>query len=324
MAFDIGKFAAQMPANRPVTIETVTEEILELKGDWAENTFYIGQRLNEAKELLPHGEWLPWLEKKVQFSQRTAQKFMLVARAYEGNPQLVRELGSEKAFALLALPEEDRKQIASEGVVVDGKTKPAADLTKRDIQKIVQERKAEPEKPQAGCRSVEEYLQERAQEDGEYREILREMRDQLGRHLEFAQTRQDGISVLKRIFSNRGGMAGADVLYTGRGVGLEVHRLRGNHIKRSWTEVWDHLAVLALQEAARPKPEGQLMISGWMPGGTNPGHPCSCAVLLDLYGDGKLKKTFYYWTGTEWQFDDIDEEVAILPVKWMEIPEVEV
>ena len=323
MAFDISKFAVGAAANRPVTIETVTEEILDLKRDFAENSFYIGQRLNEAKELLPHGEWLPWLEGRVNFSQRTAQKFMQIAREYEGNPKLVRELGSEKAFALLALPEEEREKIAVEGAVVDGKTKAAADLTTRDVKQIVQERKAEPEKPQAGCRSVEEYLREREQEDGEYREILREMRDQLGKHLEFAQTRQDGIGVLKQVFSNRGGTAGKDAFYTGRGVGLDLHRLRGPNIKRTWTEVWDHLAVLALQEAARPKPEGQLMIAGWMPGGTNPGHSCTCAVLVDLRGEGDLKKAFYRWTGKRWEFDAIDEEVAILPVKWMEIPEVE-
>ena len=327
MAFDISKFAAGAAANRPVTIETVTEEILELKGDFAENSFRIGERLNEAKELLGHGEWLPWLEGKVNFSERTAQKFMALAREYEGSPHLVRELGSEKAFALLALTEEERQRIVAEGAFVDGKTKAAADLTTRELKQIVAERKAEPvaEKTQAGCRSVEDYLRERAQKDGEYREILREMRDQLVQHLGFAQTREDGICVLKQVFSTRGGMAGPNALYTGRGVGLELHRIRGEHIKRTWTEVWDHLAVLTLQEAARPKPkpEGQLMISGWMPGGTNPGHSCTCAVLVDLRGEGDLKKAFYRWTGKRWEFDAIDEEVAILPVKWMELPEVE-
>jgi hypothetical protein len=93
---------------------------------------------------------------------------------------------------------------------------------------------------------------------------------------------------------------------------------------RTWTEVWDHLAVLTLQEAALPKPEpeGQLMISGWMPGGTNPGHPCTCAAVIRL-PSGNAKKTFYRWSGTRWEFDGIDEKVAILPLKWMELPEVE-
>ena len=84
------------------------------------------------------------------------------------------------------------------------------------------------------------------------------------------------------------------------------------------------MAVLTLQEAARSKAEVQMMISGWMPGGTNPEHACTCAVLVDIRNDGKLHKSFYRWTGKRWEFDVIDEEVAILPTKWVEIPEVEV
>ena len=141
MGFDLAKFASTMPGNRPRTIETVTEEILDIKQRVAEDFMELGQRLCEAKELLPHGEWLPWLEGRVQFSERTAQKFMQLAREYEANPKLASDLGSEKAFALLALPKEEREQIAREGMVVDGKTKLASDLTKKDIQRAVRERR---------------------------------------------------------------------------------------------------------------------------------------------------------------------------------------
>lgn len=247
MAFDISKFASGAAANKPVTIETVTEEILELKGDWAENTFYIGQRLNEAKELLPHGEWLPWLEGRVNFSQRTAQKFMQIAREYEGNPKLVRELGSEKAFALLALPEEEREQIAAEGAVVDGKTKPAADLTKRDIQKIVQERKTEPEKPQFSSRSEQEYLREREEEDERFRNLLWRFRSAFADCLRVCDTRQDGIYSLKERFkyAASGGPNGG---WQGSPKGLTAYGSDRQRIERTWTEVWDHLAVIALQD----------------------------------------------------------------------------
>ena len=252
MAFNIGKFAAQMPANRPVTIETVTEEILDLKRDWAENTFYIGQHLNEAKELLPHGEWLPWLEEKVQFSQRTAQKFMQLAREYEGNPHMVAELGSEKAFALLALPEEEREQIAEKGAVVDGKTKPAADLTKRDIQKIVQERKAEPEKPQSSSRSAQEYLREREEEDERFRNLLWRFRSAFADCLRVCDTRQDGIYSLKERFKYAAS-SGPNGGWNGSPKGLTAYGSDRKRIERTWTEVWDHLAVIALQDAGYEK-----------------------------------------------------------------------
>ena len=125
----------------PRTIETVTQEIVDLKRKTGEGIVAIGQRLLEAKELLPHGEWLPWLEQKVDFSERTAQKFMALAKGYAENPQLAADLGSEKAFALLALPGEERQQIVTEGVTVDGKTKAAADLTTREVKQIVAERR---------------------------------------------------------------------------------------------------------------------------------------------------------------------------------------
>ena len=140
MAFEIGNFAANLSSMRPRTIEVVTEEAREAKAQITTGFLDLGARLNEAKEMLPHGEWLPWLEREMQFSERTAQKFMALAREYEGNPQLASDLGSEKAFALLALPKEDREEIAANGATVNGKTKAPADLTTREVKQIVAER----------------------------------------------------------------------------------------------------------------------------------------------------------------------------------------
>lgn len=61
-------------------IETITAEIRILKARAGEDIIGIGQRLIEAKEQLPHGEWLPWLENEVQFSERSAQQFMRIAK----------------------------------------------------------------------------------------------------------------------------------------------------------------------------------------------------------------------------------------------------
>jgi hypothetical protein len=140
MAFEIGAFASKLASTRPRTIEVVTEEAHEAKAQITTGFLDLGARLNEAKELLAHGEWLPWLEREMQFSERTAQKFMALAREYEGNPQLASDLGSEKAFALLALPREEREEIAQHGATVNGKAKAASDLTTREVKQIVAER----------------------------------------------------------------------------------------------------------------------------------------------------------------------------------------
>lgn len=246
MAFDISKFAAQMPSGRPRTIETVTQDILQIKQRVGEDFMELGHCLCEAKEMLPHGEWLPWLSQQVNFSERQAQKFMQLFREYSSNPQLAFDLGSEKAFALLALPMEEREEIAQNGATVDGKTKPASDLTKREVQQIVRERKD----PYSAKEEVSAYLRERAEEDAWYREQLRKVAPKFVRKLTFAQTRQDGIAVLKHTFSGSGGCCPGNVMWAGFGGGLEFWEPYQEHIKRSWSEVWDHLAVMALQDAS--------------------------------------------------------------------------
>ena len=256
MGFDISKFAATMPANRPRTIETVTEEILDIKQRVAGDFMELGQRLCEAKELLPHGEWLPWLTNNVRFSERQAQKFMALARGYEANPQLAADFGSEKAFALLDLPMEEREQIAREGATVDGKTKSASDLTTREVKQIVKERATVGvdlgKDPDRSVDAVQDYLAARRQEDERFESLLYKYRDAFLPSLRVCEDRKDGIFILKERFkySSSGSSTGG---WAGSPKGLGVHNGDFHMIERTWTEVWDMLAVIALQEAGKAK-----------------------------------------------------------------------
>ena len=72
-------------------IHTITQEILDLKKLAGGAILDIGRRLMEAKEQLTHGEWLPWLNEQVEFSERTAQNFMRLAREWT-NPQASADL----------------------------------------------------------------------------------------------------------------------------------------------------------------------------------------------------------------------------------------
>lgn len=325
MAFDISKFASTVPSCRPRTIEAVTEEILDIKQRVTEDFMELGQRLCEAKELLPHGEWLPWLEQRVQFSERTAQKFMQLAREYESNPKLASDLGSEKAFALLALPKEEREQIAAEGITVNGKTKAPADLTTREVKQIVAERKAE---AKTDFRSeAADYLLERANEDAKYRDMLYGGGDWIyfAQSIVNAGNRAAGIEILKNVWRHRGGtyIRGG---YTGTPKGLKLHDQEWNTIERTWTEVWDMLAVMALQEAGRkqPEPEGQLTIAGYMPGGTNPGRESGlCVCMMQLDPDKDPKPMILFWDGDSgrWNFKSGGATVDMEPLGWMRLPE---
>lgn len=113
------------------TIETITSEILELKKQAGKALLGIGQRLIEAKETLPHGEWLPWLTERVEFSERTAQYYMQLAREWT-NPQSIADLGATKAFKLLALPPEEREAFIQDHNVVD--------MSARELAQAIKER----------------------------------------------------------------------------------------------------------------------------------------------------------------------------------------
>lgn len=124
------------------TIETITSEILELKKQAGKALLGIGQRLIEAKETLPHGEWLPWLTERVEFSERTAQYYMQLAREWT-NPQSIADLGATKAFKLLALPPEEREAFIQEHNVVDMSARELAQAIKeRDEARAAAERAA--------------------------------------------------------------------------------------------------------------------------------------------------------------------------------------
>lgn len=122
------------------SITAITDEIIFYKNVGGQAVIEIGKRLIEAKAQLKHGEWLPWLSEKVEFSETSAQRFMQLAREY-GNTSLVGDLGTSKALALLALPASERENFASEKHVVNGEEKSVAEMSKRELEEAIRQRK---------------------------------------------------------------------------------------------------------------------------------------------------------------------------------------
>lgn len=153
-AFDISKYAATLNQPAPAEtrdIETVTAEIIQLQQDAGNAIIGIGKRLIEAKAMIPHGEWLPWLAEEVGYSERVAQSFMRLAREWESNPKALSDLGATKALKLLVLPPEERETFMAENNVVD--------MTSRELEKAIRERdeaRQAAEAAQADARSAEE------------------------------------------------------------------------------------------------------------------------------------------------------------------------
>ena len=122
------------------SIEVITDEVLALKQKTGEDLLQLGKCLIEAKQILPHGEWLPWLNTKVDFSERAAQVYMRIARECT-NPHAVADLGLRKYEKILSLPANNREEFMAEAHIVNGEEKNVVDMSARELEQAIRERK---------------------------------------------------------------------------------------------------------------------------------------------------------------------------------------
>jgi len=77
-------------------IRTAHGGVLDAARTRAQRALDAGAALIEAKGLLRHGRWLPWLREHCRLPERTAQLYMKLA-ALEVPPELIAALGMEQA-----------------------------------------------------------------------------------------------------------------------------------------------------------------------------------------------------------------------------------
>lgn len=127
------------------SIEIVTAEIHTIRDNVArvfmDGVVQIGRRLEEAKQLVPQGEWLQYLDKELGYKPSTAQNYMRIAREFgdgqvglsgKTSSDFFGNLGYSQLLPLLGLPEEEREQLAEEHDL--------AGMSSREIQALVRER----------------------------------------------------------------------------------------------------------------------------------------------------------------------------------------
>lgn len=128
-------------------INVVTTEIRTLQRQAQrmaiEYAIEVGERLNEAKAMLAHGEWEDWLKDEVNYSQDTAERLMKIAAEKEtiANSATLRNLSVTNALKLLALSPEDRNEVVENNDVEN--------MSARELQKVIAERNAEKEAKEA-------------------------------------------------------------------------------------------------------------------------------------------------------------------------------
>lgn len=96
--------------------EVQAEKFYQKKVEVARGVIELGQILIEAKEKLPHGSWIKWLEdSRVNFTERNAQRYMKIAN----DPQIrhgmsvLDNLSLNKLYTLASAPEEVKEDVAN-------------------------------------------------------------------------------------------------------------------------------------------------------------------------------------------------------------------
>lgn len=181
------------------SIEIVTAEIHTIRDNVArvfmDGVVQIGRRLEEAKQLVPQGEWLGYLDRELGYKPSTAQNYMRIAREFgDGQVGLTGKtpsdffgnLGYSQLLPLLGLPEEEREQLAEQHDL--------AGMSSREIQALVRER----DEAKANADKLESALADRAREQGALQEKLQKEQDRAKAQAEAAKANAQTAADLQR------------------------------------------------------------------------------------------------------------------------------
>lgn len=160
------------------TADMIAAEINTIKDQTRDivlyNSIEIGRRLVEAKEIVGHGEWANWLEKSVDYSQRTANDLMRIFNEYGSNQitllgdnlnsQTYANLSYSQALALLGIPKEEREEFVKENKVED--------MSARKLKEAIKEKQKLEEK-------IKKYQEENKNLKGEIGVINSNRKDEL-------------------------------------------------------------------------------------------------------------------------------------------------
>lgn len=127
------------------SIEIVTAEITMIRDNarkvFLESVIQIGTRLEEAKQMVPQGEWTAYLTDKLGYKPSTVQNYMRIAREFGGGQVSLTGKTAADAFGqlsysqilpLLGMAEEEREELAEEHDLPS--------MSSREIAALVKER----------------------------------------------------------------------------------------------------------------------------------------------------------------------------------------
>jgi len=121
-------------------LDSIKSEILECKSNMEDNILTIGNLLLKVKSALGHGYFGEWLENEVEFTQRSANRFMKTATEFSNSPTLS-NLGKSKMFALLDIKKYDREDFINATYEIDGEEKTVQEMSVRELNQVIKEYK---------------------------------------------------------------------------------------------------------------------------------------------------------------------------------------
>lgn len=145
----------------------------------------IGRRLTEAKEMLEHGQWLPYLKEQTEFSQPSASRLMRLYDEYgakqtslfgaESNYSTLNNLSISNALRLLAVPEDEREEFAAEHDVEH--------MSARELDELIKQRDEAEKRAARAEEQVQQAADGAAKADEQYQKAKQELhllREKLG------------------------------------------------------------------------------------------------------------------------------------------------
>lgn len=188
------------------SIEIVTAEIHTIRDNVArvfmDGVVQIGRRLEEAKQLVPQGEWLQYLDKELGYKPSTAQNYMRIAREFgdgqvglsgKTSSDFFGNLGYSQLLPLLGLPEEEREELAEQHDL--------AGMSSREIQALVKERdeaKANADKLQKDVGLLKDKLEDADKDISDYQHKLHDEKQKTKAQAEAAKANAETAAELQR------------------------------------------------------------------------------------------------------------------------------
>lgn len=163
------------------TLPVIVSEIKIIEQNVAktamEGAIQIGERLQEAKEQVGHGNFDTWCKENLNYNRRTAERFMKIASEYGGENGLISKtttlshLSISNALSLLKVPEEDREKFIEEH--------PVEDMKNKELEEEIWKLKKEKREAEETTESVRQIMHRAENAANELRGEVKSLKEQL-------------------------------------------------------------------------------------------------------------------------------------------------